>query len=78
MERVTRQRRVVGFDIHLDLFFQSELLQEAVDRRHVVVVLMLGRLLRFWLNQQRTLEADFVFMLDHHLHEAANLLALLT
>ncbi|MPN23417.1 hypothetical protein SDC9_170805 [bioreactor metagenome] len=39
---------------------------------------MLGRFLRLRLNQQRALEARFVLVLNHHLHEAANLLTLLT
>jgi hypothetical protein len=32
MERVTRQRRVVGLDIQLNLFLQAELFQEAIYR----------------------------------------------
>ncbi len=78
VERVASQGRVVGFDIHFDLFFQPELFQETVYSGHVVIVLMLGWLLRFRLNQQCALETNFVFMFHHHLHEAANLLAFLT
>ncbi|MNV69584.1 hypothetical protein D3C71_1625000 [compost metagenome] len=39
---------------------------------------MFGGLLRFRFNQQGTAETDFVFVIDHHLHEAANLLTFLT
>ena len=78
VERVARQRGVVGFNVHFNLFFQTELLQEAIHRRHVVVILMLGRFLRFRLDQQRAAEANFVLVVDNHLHKAANLLALLT
>ena len=39
MERVARQRGMVSFDIQFDLFFQTELLEEAVDGRRIVVVL---------------------------------------
>ena len=78
VERVARQRGVVGLNVHFNLFFQTELLQEAIHRRHVVVILVLRRFLRFWLNQQRAAEADFVLVVDNHLHKAANLLALLT
>ena len=77
VETVPRQRRVVRFDVHFNLFFQAELLQEAVNRRHIVIILMLGRLLRLRLDQQGALETGFMFMLHHHLHKAAKLLALL-
>ncbi|MNG84767.1 hypothetical protein D3C79_435100 [compost metagenome] len=39
---------------------------------------MFGRLLGFWLDQQRSLEADLMFVFNHHLHKAANLFTLLT
>lgn len=52
MERVARQRGMVSFDIQFDLFFQTELLEEAVDGRRIVVVLVLGRFLRFRLDKQ--------------------------
>ena len=75
---MTCQRRVVSLNIQFDLFFQTKLLEEAVNGRGVVIILMLGRFLRLRLDQQRALEARFVFVLNHHLHEAANLLTLLT
>ena len=78
MERVASQRGVVRLNVNLNLFLQSELFQETINCGDIVIILMFCRLLRFWLNQQRPLEASFMFMLDHHLHKAANLLALLT
>ena len=78
MERMTGQRRVVRFDVQFDLFFQAELFQETIDGRSVVIILMFGWLLRFGFNQQRTLEANLVLVLNDQLHKAANLLALLT
>ena len=62
MERVARQRGMVSFDIQFDLFFQTELLEEAVDGRRIVVVLVLGRFLRFRLDKQSALETGFVFV----------------
>ena len=52
------ERRVVDLDVDLDLVLEAVALQEAVDRRHVVVVLVLGRLERLRLDEDRALEAD--------------------
>jgi len=78
MERVTCQRRVVSFNVQFNLFFQTKLFQEAIDRRGIVIILMFGRFLRFRFDKQRALETDFMFMLNHHLHKAAQLFTLLT
>ena len=78
MERVTCQRRVVSFNVQFNLFFQTKLFQEAIDRRSIVIILMFGRFLRFRFDKQRPLETDFMFMLNHHLHKAAQLFTLLT
>ena len=78
MERVTRQRGVVGFDIQFDLFFQTELLEESVYGRRIVIVLVLGRFLRLRLDKQSALETGFVFVFHDQLHEATNLLTFLT
>ena len=77
VERVPRQSGVVGFNVHLDLIFQTKLLQETIHRRDIVIVLMLGGLLRFRLDKQRAAKANLMLVLHHHLQEAANLLALL-
>ena len=77
MERMAGERRVVSFNIQFNLFFQTKLFEEAVNGRGIIVILMLGRLLRFGLNQQRAFKADFMLMLHHQLHKAANLLTLL-
>ncbi|MNO01335.1 hypothetical protein D3C81_2214480 [compost metagenome] len=39
---------------------------------------MFGRLLRLRFDKQGTLKTGFVFVLNHQLHETANLLAFLT
>ncbi len=67
---------VVGFNVHLDLIFQTKLLQETIHRRDIVIVLMLGGLLRFRLDKQRAAKANLMLVLHHHLQEAANLLTL--
>ncbi|VEC48177.1 Uncharacterised protein [Klebsiella aerogenes] len=68
---------MVSFNIQFNLFFQTKLFEEAVNGRGIIVILMLGRLLRFGLNQQRAFKADFMLMLHHQLHKAPNLLTLL-
>ncbi|CAH0323988.1 hypothetical protein SRABI106_04482 [Rahnella aquatilis] len=75
---MTRQCGVVGLDIHFDLFFQAKLFQEAIDGSNIIIILMLGRFLRFRFDQQGALEANFVFVLNDHLHEATQLFAFLT
>ena len=53
LEAVPGERRVVGFDVDLDLLLEAVVLQEAVDRVDVEIVLMLGRLVRLRLDQDR-------------------------
>ena len=48
-------------------------MQHPVDRADVEVVLVLGRLLRLRLDQDRALEADLLLVLDHHGEETAEL-----
>jgi membrane protein len=65
-ERMAGKDRVALFDIHLHLVLQPEILEEAVNRRHIVIILVLGRFLRLRLDQDRALEADLVLVFDHH------------
>ena len=69
------QRRVVGLDVELVLVLEAVPDEEAVDRRRVVVVLVLGRLLRLRLDQERALEADLVLVLGDQVEEAGELVA---
>ena len=64
LEGVAGEDGVVLLDVDLDLLLQVERLEHAVDRADVVVVLVLGRLLRLRLDQDRALEADLVLVLD--------------
>jgi hypothetical protein len=69
------QDGVALFDVGLHLLLQPEVLEEAVDRGDVVVVLVLRRLLRLRLDQDRALEADLVLVFDDLLQEAARMVA---
>ena len=76
VEAVAGQRRVVGLDVDLVLVLEAVADQEAVDRRGVVVVLVLRRLHRLGLDQERALEADLVLVLGDEVQEPGELLAL--
>ena len=68
---------MIRLNVDLDLVLQAVAAQKAVDRGHVVVVLVFGRFARFGFNQNRAFETDFVFVLNHHVHEAAHLVQLM-
>src|SRR5437762_14352988 len=70
MKAVTRESRVVCLEVQAVLPGEVVALQESHDRRGVVVVLMFRRLLRLWLDEQRSLEADAVLVLRDHCQEA--------
>ena len=74
LERVAGEVGVVLLDVDFHVFGQPPFLQEAVDGRDVIVVLVLGRLARLGLDEQRSLEADLVLVLHRHGQEAAHLL----
>lgn len=50
------QRRVVRFNVELEVVLQAVLVQESYDRHGVVVVLVFGRLLRLGLDEQLALK----------------------
>ena len=77
LEGMAGKDRMALLDIDLHLVFETVVLEEAVDRRDVVVVLVLGRLLRLRLDQDRALEADLVLVFDDHVEEAAELVEFL-
>ena len=77
LEAVAGQRGVVVLDVDLDLLLQAVLAEEAVHGGGVEVVLVLGRLGRLGLDEDRALEADLVLVLDHHAEEPAGLVELL-
>ena len=67
---------VVLLDVELDVVEEVVALQEAVAGGDVEIVLVLGRLLRLGLDQDRAFEANFVLVLDHQRNEAAELVEL--
>ena len=73
LERVAGKNRVVLLDIELHVLLEPVGLEQAIDRRRVIVILMLGRLLRLGLDQDRALEADLVLVVDDQREEAAGL-----
>ncbi len=76
LEGMAGEDRMALLDVELHFVFEAVLLQEAIDRRDVVVVLVLGRLLRLRLDQDRALVADLVLVLDDEVEEAAELVEL--
>ena len=75
-KRMPGQNGVTLFDIDLHLFFQPEILQEPVNRGHIVIILVLAGFLRFWFNQDCAFETDLVFVFDDRLQKAARMGAL--
>src|SRR5215468_10198372 len=73
LEVVTGKNGVVLLDVYLNLILQAVGLKHAVDRRYIEIVLMFGRLLRFGLDQDSTLETDLVFMFNNVVEEPAEL-----
>lgn len=76
LEGVAGKDRVALLDIELHLVFKAVLLEEAIDGRDVIIILMLGRLLRLRLDQDRALVADLVLVFDDEVEEAAELVEL--
>src|SRR6478736_3162327 len=76
LEAVAGEDGVVGFDVDLVFLLQAVALEEGVHGGTVEVVLVLGRLFRLRLDQERALEADLGLVLGHQGQEAAELIAL--
>lgn len=55
---------MVCLDVDLYLILQAEPLEEAVDGLRVEIILVLRRLVRLGLDEDRAGEADLVFVLD--------------
>ena len=73
---MTSQSRVVGFDVHLDVVFQTVGAEEVNARGRIKVVLMLGRFLRFGFKVELTLESDFLGVINRHVHEDCQMIQL--
>ena len=75
VEAVAGEGGVVGLEVDLDLV-EVVAGEEPGHRRGVVVVLVLGRLGRLRLDQDRALEPDAVLVLDDEVQEAGQLVEL--
>ncbi len=73
---MTGERRVVGFEVQLEVVEQVVLAEEVQAGRGVGVVLVLGRLLGLRLDVERAVEADLLLVVDGHVHEAAEVVHL--
>ena len=67
LKGMPRQNRMSLLNIDLNLVFQTKVLQKPIDRSNIVIILMLCWLLRLGLYQNSAFEANFMFILDHHL-----------
>src|SRR5206468_11767168 len=76
LERMAGKDGVVLFDVELDVLEKVIALEEAVARGDIEIILMLGRLLRLRLDQDRSLETYSVPVLDDQRDEAAELVEL--
>ena len=76
VEAVTGERRVVRLDVQPVLALEPVADEEAVDRRDVVVVLVLGGLHRLRFDEQLAPEADPRLVLGDEVEEARQLVAL--
>ena len=74
LEAVSSQDGMALFDVDLHLILEAVTLQESVNGGHIVIILMLGRFLRFWFNQDRSGETDLMFVFDDHVQEPAKLI----
>src|SRR3982751_4041313 len=77
-EAVAGERRMIGFDVDLHLILEPVALEETVYGPDVAVVLVLGRLVRFGLDQDGAVEADLILVLDNIAEKAAELIELMT
>ena len=68
---MTGQRGVVGFQIQFEVVLQVIRSQEIHARRRIAVILMLGRLFRFRLDQKLTGKPDLFGVVDGHVKEFA-------
>ena len=75
-KRMACQDRVTLFNVHLNLILKSKAFKEAIDRCHVVIILMFCGLLGLGLNQDCTFIPNFMFVFDNHGQEAAHLFQL--
>ena len=74
---VTRQGRVIRLDVELEVVLEVVLAEEADHRLRVVVVLVLGRLARLRLDQEREVGANLLLVVHRHAQETTQVIELL-
>ena len=74
--RVACENCVVGLDVELEMVQQFILAEKVQAGRRVRVVLVLGRLLRFRLDVELALEAEFLLPRHRHVEEPAQVVQL--
>src|SRR5882724_302701 len=57
LKGMTGQCSVIYFYIEFEIFIKAVLTQETNNRGRIIVVLVFGRLTRFWLNKEHTVES---------------------
>ena len=75
---MTRQCRMIWLDVKLEMLVETVRFQEANHCLRVIVVLMLGGLFGFGLEQELTLEPDLLFVLDGHVQKGGHVVELLS
>lgn len=66
VERVPRKRGVIHLDIDLEILIEAVMAQETDHRLGIVIVLVLGRLHRFRLDQEGSFETVFTGVIARH------------
>ncbi len=74
LKSMPRERRVVRFDVHLEVLVQAILPQEPDRRCSVEIVLMLHRFFRLRLDVEIAFKTNASAIIDRHMHKAGDVL----
>ena len=75
-KRMSGKRCVVCLDVELEVVDEIEFSEEGEGGCSIGIVLVLGRFRGFWFNEELSLEADLLLVIDRHLEEPSHLLLL--
>src|SRR5687768_11686262 len=76
LERVMGKRGVVNFDVEFEVLHQIVLAQERYHGCRIKVVLMFGRLHRFWLDEEGTLKSVCSGIIFRHVQKSGKVFLL--
>ncbi|MOA00824.1 hypothetical protein D3C78_1201990 [compost metagenome] len=65
---------MVSFKVKFEMFVQAVFLQKCNRCSCIKIILVFGRLFRFWLDQKLTREADFLRILYSHMEESGEVI----